>query len=376
AGVTTTPSVAYLTAKDGFDCGIMISASHNPYYDNGIKLFGADGCKLGDDTIAQIEEYLDGGFDLPRAQREGVGRAVAYSVGRKKYVEYLLSLSQPLNGIKIGLDCANGASYKLAREVFEKLGASVTVINASPDGLNINDNCGSTHLGGLQQLVKQNGLDVGFAFDGDADRCLCVDENGDAVNGDKILYVCGKYLKECGLLANDEVVTTVMSNFGLYKAFDKIGLKYAMTAVGDRFVHEYMTEHGATLGGEQSGHIIFSQFATTGDGILTALVISEVMINRRSPLSALCAPVSEYPQLLVNVRVGDKQAALNDDDVQGAVKAAAERLDGRGRILVRGSGTEQLVRVMVEAEDNALCEEFAQSVVNVIREKGYGENVE
>lgn len=375
AGVTTTPSIAYLTAVDGFDCGIMISASHNAYYDNGIKLFGADGCKLGDGTVAEIEKYLDGGFDFPRAQRDRVGRTVAYSVGRRKYVDWLSSLSQPLDGIKIGLDCANGASYKLAREVFAKLGASVWVINDAPDGLNINDNCGSTHLEGLQQFVKENGLDVGFAFDGDADRCLCVDENGDAVNGDKILYVCGRYLKECGNLANDEVVTTVMSNFGLYKAFDEAGLNYAKTAVGDRFVHEYMTEHGSTLGGEQSGHIIFSQYATTGDGILTALKILEVMKNLQSPLSSLCAPVAEYPQVLINVRVGDKVAALNDVDVQEAVRVAADRLGGRGRILVRGSGTEQLVRVMVEAEDGTLCEQLAQSVVIVIKDKGYGENL-
>ena len=376
--VTTTPSVAYITRTDGFDCGIMISASHNPYYDNGIKLFSADGEKLGEEVIALIEDYLDGkpvlGADkLEYATRENIGCTVDYTAGRNRYIGYLVSLGvYSFRGVKVGLDCANGSSWNIAKAVFDALGATTHIINARPDGFNINENAGSTHIEGLCEYVKQNKLDVGFAYDGDADRCLCVDENGEVVNGDKILYIYGRYMKEREKLVNNTVVTTVMSNFGLYKAFDEIGIDYVKTAVGDKNVHDYMSAHGNRLGGEQSGHIIFSKYATTGDGILTSLKILEVMLARKAKLSALAAPVKEFPQVLVNVKVGDKDGALSDADVAKAVKSAEKKLGSGGRILVRASGTEPLVRVMVEAESQQVCKELAESVVSVIKAKGYG----
>ena len=376
--VTTTPSVAYITRTDGFDCGIMISASHNPYYDNGIKLFSADGEKLGEEVIALIEDYLDGkpvlGADkLEYATRENIGCTVDYTAGRNRYIGYLVSLGvYSFRGVKVGLDCANGSSWNIAKAVFDALGATTHIINARPDGFNINENAGSTHIEGLCEYVKQNKLDVGFAYDGDADRCLCVDENGEVVNGDKILYIYGRYMKEREKLVNNTVVTTVMSNFGLYKAFDEIGIDYVKTAVGDKNVHDYMSAHGNRLGGEQSGHIIFSKYATTGDGILTSLKIVEVMLARKAKLSALAAPVKEFPQVLVNVKVGDKDGALSDADVAKAVKSAEKKLGSGGRILVRASGTEPLVRVMVEAESQQVCKELAESVVSVIKAKGYG----
>lgn len=376
--VTTTPSVAYITRTDGFDCGIMISASHNPYYDNGIKLFSADGEKLGEEVIALIEDYLDGkpvlGADkLEYATRENIGCTVDYTAGRNRYIGYLVSLGvYSFRGVKVGLDCANGSSWNIAKAVFDALGATTHIINARPDGFNINENAGSTHIEGLCEYVKQNKLDVGFAYDGDADRCLCVDENGEVVNGDKILYIYGRYMKEREKLVNNTVVTTVMSNFGLYKAFDEIGIDYVKTAVGDKNVHDYMSAHGNRLGGEQSGHIIFSKYATTGDGILTSLKILEVMLARKAKLSALAAPVKEFPQVLVNVKVGDKNGALSDADVAKAVKSAEKKLGSGGRILVRASGTEPLVRVMVEAESQQVCKELAESVVSVIKAKGYG----
>ena len=376
--VTTTPSVAYITRTDGFDCGIMISASHNPYYDNGIKLFSADGEKLGEEVIALIEDYLDGkpvlGADkLGYATRENIGCTVDYTAGRNRYIGYLVSLGvYSFRGVKVGLDCANGSSWNIAKAVFDALGATTHIINARPDGFNINENAGSTHIEGLCEYVKQNKLDVGFAYDGDADRCLCVDENGEVVNGDKILYIYGRYMKEREKLVNNTVVTTVMSNFGLYKAFDEIGIDYVKTAVGDKNVHDYMSAHGNRLGGEQSGHIIFSKYATTGDGILTSLKILEVMLARKAKLSALAAPVKEFPQVLVNVKVGDKDGALSDADVAKAVKSAEKKLGSGGRILVRASGTEPLVRVMVEAESQQVCKELAESVVSVIKAKGYG----
>lgn len=371
--VTTTPSIAYVTRTENFDCGIMISASHNPYYDNGIKLFSAEGEKMKEDVIALIEDFIDGTpAELPYATGADIGRTVDYSEGRNRYIAYLASIGvYSFRGIKVGLDCANGSAWNIAKQVFDALGATTYVINAAPNGLNINDNAGSTHIGGLCRFVKENNLDVGFAYDGDADRCLCVDEEGNVVDGDKILYIYGKYLKERGKLVNNTVVTTVMSNFGLYKAFDAIGIDYAKTAVGDRFVHEYMTSHGNRLGGEQSGHIIFSKYATTGDGILTSIKMLEVMIAKRAKLSELAAPVKEYPQVLINVRVTDKTAAQADPDVQAATSAAAEALGDKGRILVRESGTEPLVRVMVEAETEEECRRQAESVVNVIRRKGY-----
>ena len=376
--VTTTPSVAYITRTDGFDCGIMISASHNPFYDNGIKLFSADGEKLGEEVIALIEDYLDGkpvlGADkLEYATRENIGCTVDYTAGRNRYIGYLVSLGvYSFRGVKVGLDCANGSSWNIAKAVFDALGATTHIINARPDGFNINENAGSTHIEGLCEYVKQNKLDVGFAYDGDADRCLCVDENGEVVNGDKILYIYGRYMKEREKLVNNTVVTTVMSNFGLSMSFDEIGIDYVKTAVGDKNVHDYMSAHGNRLGGEQSGHIIFSKYATTGDGILTSLKILEVMLARKAKLSALAAPVKEFPQVLVNVKVGDKDGALSDADVAKAVKSAEKKLGSGGRILVRASGTEPLVRVMVEAESQQVCKELAESVVSVIKAKGYG----
>lgn len=375
--VTTTPSVAYVTRTDKFDLGIMISASHNPFYDNGIKLFNAEGEKLGEDVISLIEDYIDGKpvlglTDLPYAVGKELGRTVDYEEGRNRYIAYLISIGvYSLRGLKIGLDCANGSSWSIAKAVFDALGADTYIINNTPDGFNINDNAGSTHIEGLVSLVKEKGLDVGFAYDGDADRCLCVDEDGSVVNGDKIMYIYATYMKERGKLVNNEVVTTVMSNLGLYKAFDRAGISYAKTAVGDKYVHEYMNEHGNRIGGEQSGHIIFSKYATTGDGILTSLKILQVMIDKKQKLSHLASPVKDYPQVLINVKVTDKAATQTDRDVQDAVKRVAEALGDGGRILVRESGTEPLVRVMVEAETEEKCLFYAQSVVEVIRQKGY-----
>ena len=375
--VTTTPSVAYITRTDAFDCGIMISASHNPYYDNGIKLFNSDGEKMGEDVIVLIEDYIDGKEvlgqqRLPYATRDGVGCTVDYASGRNRYIGYLISLGiYSFRGVKVGLDCANGSSWNIAKAVFDALGATTYTINAQPNGFNVNENAGSTHIEGLCRLVKEKGLDVGFAYDGDADRCLCVDENGQVVNGDKILYIYGRYMKERGKLVTNTVVTTVMSNFGLYKAFDEAGIDYVKTAVGDKYVHEYMNAHGNRLGGEQSGHIIFSKYATTGDGILTSLKIMEVMLARKATLSFLASPVKEYPQVLINVKVTDKIKAQADEDVRRAVKKVEEELGDGGRILVRESGTEPLVRVMVEAESKQRCNRLAESVVKVIKDKGY-----
>ncbi len=378
--VTTTPSVSYITRVDDFDCGIMISASHNPYYDNGIKLLNGQGEKMDDKTLALIEDYLDGGVEVfgkyyteaPYALRNKIGKTVDYEAGRNRYIGYLISLGvYSFRGKRVGLDCANGGSWRIAKAVFEALGAKVYLINASPDGENINLNAGSTHMEGLQELVRNKKLDVGFAYDGDADRCLAVDENGDVVNGDKILYIYAKYMKERGKLITNTVVTTVMSNIGLYKALDKIGVEYAKTAVGDRYVYEYMAANGNRLGGEQSGHIIFSKYACTGDGVLTSLKIMEVMLAEKAKLSELSKPVRIYPQLLVNVRVKDKPAALNDPDVKAAVRKVEEELGDSGRILVRESGTEPLIRVMAEAENDKICARCVDEVVKVIKAKGY-----
>ena len=382
--VTPTPCVAYVARTDGFDCGVMISASHNPYYDNGIKLLNGRGEKMDPAVIALVEDYLDGrlslfgtdwqkdGGDIPLATRENIGCTVDYVVGRNRYIGYLIGLAQySFRGKKVGLDCANGASWNVARSIFETLGAQTYVINAEPDGTNINRNAGSTHIEGLQKFVVEKGLDVGFAYDGDADRCLCVDERGNVVDGDLILYIYGTYMKDRGKLPSNTVVTTVMSNFGLYKAFDAAGIDYAKTKVGDKYVYEYMTENGCTLGGEQSGHIIFSKYATTGDGILTSLMMMEVMLARKKTLSQLASPVTIYPQVLVNVRVSDKRAAQDDPAVQRAVCDAEAALGDRGRILVRESGTEPLVRVMVEAPTAAECRARVNDVVEVIRARGY-----
>ena len=378
--VTTTPSVAYVTRVDGFDCGIMISASHNPYYDNGIKLINSMGEKMDEETISLVEAYLDGDltlFDqkwttLPFAHRDHIGRTVDYVSGRNRYLGYLISLGvYSFKGMKVALDCANGSAWNLAKAVFDALGAKTYVINAEPNGLNINLNAGSTHIEGLQKYVKENGMDVGFAYDGDADRCMAVDENGNVVSGDHILYLYAKYMKERGKLLTNTVVTTVMSNFGLYKAFDELGIGYAKTKVGDKYVYEYMMQNNCRIGGEQSGHIIFSKYASTGDGILTSLKVMEVMMAKKAKLSQLVADLKIYPQVLVNVRVADKQAAQNDPDVQAAVKAVAASLGDTGRILVRESGTEPLIRVMVEAESHEKCQALVDQVVNVIRQKGH-----
>ena len=378
--VTTTPSVAYVARTDEFDCGIMISASHNPYYDNGIKLINGNGEKMDEGTIALVEDYLDGRLEvfgekyeeIPFAHTSKIGRTVDYVSGRNRYIGYLISLGlYSFKGVKVGLDCANGSSWNLAKSVFDALGAKTYVINAEPDGTNINNNAGSTHIGGLQKYVIENGLDVGFAYDGDADRCLCVDEKGNLVDGDAILYIYGKYMKERGKLENNTVVTTVMSNFGLYKAFDEARIGYAKTAVGDKYVYEYMTNNGCILGGEQSGHIIFSKYASTGDGILTSLKMMEVMMARKKKMSELMEGLHIYPQVLENVRVTDKKAAQDDADVQAAVKAVTEALGDTGRILVRESGTEPLLRVMVEAETEEICKKYVDQVVEVVKAKGY-----
>ncbi|MCD8300822.1 MAG: phosphoglucosamine mutase [Clostridiales bacterium] len=378
--VTTTPSVSYVVRTDDFDCGIMISASHNPYYDNGVKLINENGEKMEESVIALVEDYIDGHvtafgeeFDeIPFALRDGIGRTVDYAAGRNRYVGYLISMAIfSFKGKRVGLDCANGSAWMIAKNVFDALGAKTYVINAEPDGTNINMNAGSTHIEVLQEFVKENGLDAGFAYDGDADRCIAVDENGDVVNGDLILYIYGRYLKERGKLIGNKVVTTVMSNFGLYKAFDEIGIEYEKTAVGDKYVYENMHRNGYRIGGEQSGHIIFSKYANTGDGILTSIKLMEVMLAKKLPLSRLAAPVRIYPQVLTNVRVKDKAAAQNDADVQAAVQQVAEALGDTGRILVRESGTEPVIRVMVEAESEALCRKYVDKVVSVIKSKGH-----
>ena len=378
--VTTTPSVAYVTRTDSFDCGIMISASHNPYYDNGIKLINSFGEKMDESVITLIEAYLDGSVEafgktweeLPLAKRDQIGRTVDYVSGRNRYIGYLISLGMySFKGIKVGLDCANGASWNVAKAVFDALGAKTYVINADPDGYNINTNAGSTHIEVLRRFVLDNGLDVGFAYDGDADRCLCVDEKGNIITGDHILYIYGRYMKERGKLLGNTVVTTVMSNFGLYKAFDELGIGYAKTAVGDKYVYEYMMENGCRLGGEQSGHIIFSKYASTGDGILTSLKLMEVMIAKKKTMSQLCEGLTIYPQVLKNIRVTDKAAAQNDADVQAAVSEIAGKLGDSGRILVRESGTEPLIRVMVEAETEEICNDYVNFILDVIRRKGH-----
>ena len=370
--VTTTPSVSYIARTDDFDCGIMISASHNPYYDNGIKLMNSNGEKMDEETILEVEKYLDGETEVPLALREDIGRTVDYVAGRNRYVGYLISLSKySFNGKKVGLDVANGAAWSIAKGVFDALGAKTYVMNAEPDGYNINTDCGSTHIEHLQKFVVENGLDVGFAYDGDADRCLCVDEKGNVVTGDHILYIYGLYMKERGKLLNNTVVTTVMSNFGLYKALDKVGIGYEKTKVGDKYVYENMVENGHRIGGEQSGHIIFTKYATTGDGILTSLKLMEVMLAKEKPMSELAAPVVFYPQVLKNVRVKSKPAAQNDPDVQAAVQKVADELGDNGRILVRESGTEPVIRVMVEADTNEICEKYVDSVIEVIKAKGH-----
>jgi phosphoglucosamine mutase len=370
--VTTTPSVAYITRVDDFDCGIMISASHNPYYDNGIKLLNGYGEKMDEETILMVEDYIDGKIEVPVAGRHDIGRTVDYVAGRNRYIGFLISMSKySFKGVKVGLDVANGAAWQIAKGVYEALGAKVYVMNDNPDGYNINTDCGSTHIEHLQKFVVENRLDIGFAYDGDADRCLCVDEKGNVVTGDHTLYIYGLYMKERGKLLNNKVVTTVMSNFGLYKALDKVGIEYEKTKVGDKYVYENMVKTGNRIGGEQSGHTIFLKYETTGDGILTSLKLMEVMIAKGKPMSELAAPVVFYPQVLKNVRVKSKPDAQNDPDVQAAVKKVADELGDTGRILVRESGTEPVIRVMVEAGTNEICEKYVDSVIDVIKAKGH-----
>ena len=369
--VTTTPSVSYVARTEDFDCGIMISASHNPFYDNGIKIINDRGEKLSEDVIVKIEEYLDGKTgEIPFAVKEKIGRTTDYVMGRNRYIGYLISLAtRSFKGMKVGLDCANGSSWMMAKSIFDALGAKTYVINNEPDGTNINMNCGSTHIEVLQQFVKENGLDVGFAYDGDADRCLAVDENGKIVDGDLILYVCGLYMKERGMLDTNTVVTTVMSNLGLYKAFDIAGIRYEKTAVGNKYVYENMAQNGHCLGGEQSGHIIFSKFASTGDGILTSLKLMEVMLEKKQTLGRLIEPVDIYPQVLKNIRVKSKPEARQDPDVMAAVAQVEQELGSDGRILVRESGTEPVIRVMVEAKTDELCTRYVDQVIDVIKKK-------
>ncbi len=378
--VTTTPSVAYISRVDGFDCAVMISASHNPYHDNGLKLINGKGEKMEDEVINLVEDYLDGKLsvfgqswnEIPFAKNEKIGKSVDYVSGRNRYIGYLISLGvYSFRGMKIGLDCANGAAWNIAKAVFDALGAETYVINNTPNGININDNAGSTHIEVLQKFVVENGLDAGFAYDGDADRCLCVDEKGNVITGDHILYIYAKYMKDREKLVNNTVVATVMSNFGFFKALEEAGIDYAKTAVGDKYVYEYMKEHGCCLGGEQSGHIIFSKYASTGDGILTSLKIMQAIMSKKQKLSELAAPMVEYPQVLVNVRVADKAAAQSDPDVQAAVAKASGELGSTGRMLVRESGTEPLIRVMAEAETEEICRKYVNSVVDVLKAKGH-----
>ena len=371
--VTPTPSVSYIVRTDEFDCGIMISASHNPFYDNGIKIINNHGAKIDASVEEEIEKYIDGEIpELPLATKEKIGRTTDYSMGRNRYIGYLMTLpTRSFKNIKVGLDCANGASFTVAKPVFDALGAKTYVINADPDGTNINTNCGSTHIEGLQKFVVENGLNCGFAYDGDADRCLAVDEKGNLIDGDAIMYICGKYMKQKGQLVGNKVVTTIMSNMGLYKALEAADIGYEQTTVGDKYVYENMMENGYVLGGEQSGHIIFSKNSQTGDGVLTSLKLMEVMVESKCSMSELVRELKIYPQVLVNVRVKDQQAALSDPDVLAAAKAVEEKLAGNGRILLRKSGTEPLARVMVEAETDELCKEYAESVAQVIRDKGY-----
>ena len=368
--VTTTPSVSYVVRTDGFDLGIMISASHNPYYDNGIKVINSEGKKLEAEVEEQIERYIDGEIpELPLALRENIGKTTDYSLGRNRYVGYLISVAtRSFEGKRVGLDCSNGSASAIAKNVFDALGAKTYVIANEPDGTNINRQCGSTHIENLQQFVKEKGLDVGFAYDGDADRCIAVNEKGEVVDGDAIMYACGVYMDHQGQLSDHKIVTTVMSNIGLYKALDRAGIGYEKTAVGDKYVCENMMQNGYCLGGEQSGHIIFSKHATTGDGILTSLKLMEAMLESKSSLGELTKELKIYPQLLVNVKVNDKEKMMEDQRLQKVAEKVSEELGDDGRLLLRPSGTEPLVRVMVEAGSDELCKKYVDEVVAVINE--------
>ncbi len=378
--VTTTPSVSYVTRQDEFDCGIMITASHNPFYDNGIKVINKYGEKLDDETTALIEAYIDGnlaqlgiiGDDIPLAHRERIGCIVDYVSGRNRYVGYLISVaSHSYRDLKIGLDCANGASWMIAKAVFDALGAQTVILGAEPDGLNVNNGCGSTHPEKLCALVKEKHLDVGFAFDGDADRCIAVDENGNIVDGDCMLYILANRLKSRGMLSGNTVVATVMSNSGFFASLKKAGIDCEQTKVGDRFVYESMQKNNYSLGGEQSGHIILKKYATTGDGLLTAIMIAEEMCDRKLPLSKLAEPVMLYPQFLINLRVKDKAAVMADKDVLNELKEVEKLINGNGRALLRESGTEPVIRIMIESETDELCREYAEKIAKVIKGRGH-----
>ena len=369
--VTSTPSVSYIARADDFDCGIMISASHNPYHDNGIKLINGDGEKMEESLLDGVEAYLDSDENLPYAQRDAIGRTVDYAAGRNRYIGYLISLAtRSYKNFKIGLDCANGSTWQMAKSVFDALGADTYVISNRPDGLNINVDCGSTHIGQLQKFVLDNGLDVGFAFDGDADRCMAVDEKGKVVNGDHIMYVCAKYMQDKGILGDSKVVTTIMSNMGLYKALDSLGIGYEKTAVGDKYVAENMRQNGHIIGGEQSGHIIFGRHANTGDGLLTAIKVMECITETKEPLSVLASGMTMYPQKLKNVVVTDKDETLNCEEVKAAVKKVEADLGDDGRVVLRKSGTEPLLRVMVEATSDELCEEKVDEIIAAMAAAG------
>lgn len=374
--VTSTPSVSYVVRSENFDCGIMISASHNPFYDNGIKIINGNGYKLEAEVEELIEGYIDNKVDtIPFATREQIGKTVDYAIGRNRYIGYLISLAtRSFMGMKVGLDCANGSASTIAKGVFDALGAKTFTIHNEPDGVNINQNCGSTHMGAMQKFVVDQGLDIGFSYDGDADRCLAVDDKGNIIDGDLILYVCGTYMMEHGELNNNTIVTTIMSNLGLYKALDEKGIAYEKTAVGDKYVYENMLANGHSIGGEQSGHIIFSKHATTGDGILTSLKIMEVMLEKKMKLSEIVKEVEIFPQELKNLRVKNKKAAREDKKVMEAVDGVAKELGSEGRILVRESGTEPVIRVMVEAKTNELCKMYVNRVLDVIREQGHSES--
>ena len=369
--VTTTPSVSYVARTEDFDCGVMISASHNPFQDNGIKLINGMGEKMDDTTIDEVEQYLDGSWQVPLATGGEIGQVIDYAAGRNRYIGYIISLAtSSYRGVKVGLDCSNGSTWQIAKSVFDALGADTYVINNRPDGMNVNRDCGSTHIKGLQRFVKENGLDVGFAFDGDADRCLAVDENGEEINGDKIMYLCTRYMRDKGQLGDTKVVTTVMSNFGLYKALDELGIGYEKTAVGDRYVYENMVENGHLIGGEQSRHIIFRRHATTGDGLITAVKVMECMLEQKMKLSELAAGVTMYPQVLKNVEVTDKDATLDDAQVKKAVQDCTDSLGDTGRVLLRKSGTEPVLRVMAEAESSEECEKQVDAIIEAMREAG------
>ncbi len=371
--VTTTPSVSYVVRTEGFNCGIMISASHNPFYDNGIKVINERGEKLEESVIEKIEQYLDGELgEIPLARKDAIGRTIDFAAGRNRYIGYLISIAtRSFKNMRVGLDCANGSASAIAKNVFDALGAETYVINNEPNGLNINTDCGSTHIHVLQEYVKRNHLDVGFAYDGDADRCIAVDGDGQVVDGDVIMYICGKYMKQQGTLVNNTVVTTIMSNFGLYKALEREGISYVKTAVGDKYVYENMSSYGHCLGGEQSGHIIFSKNATTGDGILTSLKVMEVILEKKQPLAKLASEVEIYPQVLKNVKVKDKKAAQEDPAVKAEVDKVTEALGEGGRILLRQSGTEPVVRVMVEAASHETCEAYVDQVIQVMKAQGH-----